>query len=146
MWNAPVRPQRRWARQARRRDVRRRAEAEVVMENVDHVANFGWRRAQYKARIKAAGRHVLTRPAACCAEIDVAQLAVLPRNFQTHFEFCLGHHRIWADEHQTGLRQVSDEAERFVGKAIEDVQVIGQLVPLDTALIEHVHRFRACRQ
>src|SRR5690606_1038876 len=66
-------------------------------------------------------------------------LAVVARDLQAHLETLLEHHRIAADQHQTSLGEVADEAQRLVGVAIEHVQVVRQLMPLDTALIRHIH-------
>lgn len=133
-------------RQTSRRDAQHRAETEVVVQRIDHEPDFAGGRIQHEAGVEAAGRDVLTRPAARRAEINITQLAVLAGNLQAHFKACVSHHGIRADEHQPRLRQVADEAQRFVGESIEYVEVIRQLVPLNTALIEHVHRFWACRQ
>jgi len=66
-------------------------------------------------------------------------LTALARNLQAHLEANTKHHRIGADQHQPALGQVADEAQRLLGEPIEYVEVVRQLMPLDTTLVRHVH-------
>lgn len=120
--------------------VQHRLKTEVVMQRRDHLADVTRWFDQGEARVVTAWCHILAGPQTERAEIHMTQLlARLYRYFQAHIEAHAEHHRIGTDQHQPTFGQVADKAQRLLGKPIENIEVVRQLVPLDTTLVRHDH-------
>jgi hypothetical protein len=90
------------------------------------------------------GGRVFVAPQATGLQIDDPLAAFGRGNFQTQVEFGADQHRQLADQHQPVFRDIAQVADGFAGDAVEHFQEVRQLMPLDSAVGEHV-RFRYAR-
>src|SRR5690606_12101532 len=94
---------------------------------------------QGKTGVVTPRRDILAGPQAERAEVHMTRLASLAGDLQAHLETDTEHHRIGADQHQSAFRQIANKAQRLLGEPVEYVEVVRQLMPLDTTLVRHVH-------
>ena len=76
-------------------------------------------------------------PQAAGFEVNDLLATIGHGNFQAQIKIGADHHRQLTDKHQPVCGDVAEEANRFVGDAVEHSQKIRQLMPLDPAVSEH---------
>lgn len=111
-------------------------EAEVVAQGLDHLDVLGRRCSQGETGVEAAWRDIFSAPEAGGTEVDMPY-GILPRNLQAHLETAAYQYRQLADQHQPIQRDIAQVADWFIGKGVEDVEVVRQLVPFYMAIGIH---------
>ncbi|MNH27482.1 hypothetical protein D3C79_875960 [compost metagenome] len=77
-------------------------------------------------------------PQATGLQVDDSQTTFAGWNFQAQVEVRADHHRQLADQHQPVFGDIAQVADGFAGDAVEHFQEVRQLMPLDSAVSEHV--------